>query len=272
MKLSIKLGLASAFLLAAPASALAAATEWFDMAGGRLRVVIADPLAGEPVLDGMLQLDLLPGWKTYWRDPGEAGVPLQFDLSGSGNATLAGLDFPAPERFDDGVTVWAGYQHPVAIGFHLIRSDAAKPSLVKGSVFLGVCEHICVPVQYQFSLDVADVAGPTVHHELVAMALAGLPKPATADFGLSAAVYSEKTLTVTAAVPPGADRPELFMAAPDGMQLGKPELESVDGPSARFSVPIPIMKRSMANAPLVSAYTLVSGDKAVSGSVALTAQ
>ena len=43
---------------------------------------------------GVLDIDLKPGWKTYWRDPGDAGVPPQLDVSASTNVAGAELRFP----------------------------------------------------------------------------------------------------------------------------------------------------------------------------------
>ncbi len=63
----------------------------------------------------MLEIDLKPGWKTYWRDPGDAGVPPTLDASASSNIASAELSFPAPQRFDDGFAIWAGYKEPVGI-------------------------------------------------------------------------------------------------------------------------------------------------------------
>ncbi|MCX8508161.1 MAG: protein-disulfide reductase DsbD family protein, partial [Rhodobacteraceae bacterium] len=32
-----------------------------------------------------LRLTMAPGWKTYWRAPGDAGIPPRFDWTGSAN-------------------------------------------------------------------------------------------------------------------------------------------------------------------------------------------
>ncbi|MFX4601211.1 protein-disulfide reductase DsbD domain-containing protein, partial [Acinetobacter baumannii] len=45
-----------------------------------------------------LELRLEPGWKTYWRSPGDAGFAPRLDWSGSGNLAGATLSYPAPHR------------------------------------------------------------------------------------------------------------------------------------------------------------------------------
>ena len=99
----------------------------------------------------MLEIDLKPGWKTYWRDPGDAGVPPTLDASASSNIASAELSFPAPHRFDDGFAIWAGYKEPVSLPVAFTLTDARQPATIDAKVFLGICETICIPVQATFS-------------------------------------------------------------------------------------------------------------------------
>ena len=79
-----------------------------------------------------LHLKLAPGWKTYWRHPGDAGIPPVFDWRGSGN--LAGLDlsWPHPTVFDiDGVRT-IGYKAEVWLPIALEPRDPSRPVSLKG--------------------------------------------------------------------------------------------------------------------------------------------
>src|ERR687891_1737067 len=49
-----------------------------------------------------VEIRLNPGWKTYWRYPGDSGAPPTFDFSKSENVKSATVLFPAPLRFADG--------------------------------------------------------------------------------------------------------------------------------------------------------------------------
>ncbi len=262
------LALSASFLAIAEANA--AASQWQDIAGGRIRLVVAEPAPGGKDVQAMLQVDLQTGWKTYWRDPGDAGVPLQFDVSKSTNASLAGVDYPAPHRFDDGTSVWAGYKEPVAFGMRLERGDVAKPVVISGNVFLGVCEKICVPVQFEFNVDVQDSATPTMHHELVAMALKDLPKAAASEFGVSAIAADMKTLRIEAAVPEDAGEAELFLGAPEGFQFAAPVLQSQQDGKARFEAKILFSPDDAGGETKMVAYTLVTDQGAVSGDIAIS--
>src|SRR6476661_4306539 len=57
---------------------------------------------GARVFRAGVEIKLEPGWKTYWRYPGDSGVPPTFDFSASDNVKEATVLFPAPVRFPDG--------------------------------------------------------------------------------------------------------------------------------------------------------------------------
>jgi DsbC/DsbD-like thiol-disulfide interchange protein len=253
-----------------PADANSAASAWQDISGGRIRLVVGDPAPGDKVIRSMLQVDLQHGWKTYWRDPGDAGVPLQADVARSVNAALIRIDYPAPHRFDDGTSVWAGYKEPVAFGLDFERADASRPASIIGHFFLGVCKNICVPVQFEFNVDVKDSAAPTMHHELVAMTLKDLPKAATPEFGVAAIAAGAKTLRIDAALPEDSAQAELFLAAPEGFQFAAPVLKSKQGSKAQFEAKVLLMPEKSGADLNIVAYTLVTDKSAVSGETALS--
>jgi DsbC/DsbD-like thiol-disulfide interchange protein len=257
----------SAFFITAlcACSAFAAAGPWQDIAGGRVRIVVAEPLPGDLKFRGMLQVDLLPGWKTYWRDPGDAGVPVQIDVSASKNAALSDIEFPAPMRFDDGVTVWAGYHAPVTFGLDFSRVDARAPVQLTGNAFLGVCDKICVPVRIDFDLAVEESAKPTMHQELVAMAYQALPLAASPGFGVTSLKLGTDAATITVAVSKAESSPELFLAPPQGLQFSAPVMMSTDGSIAVFEAKI--ISKSVDYVPQPVAFTLVNGQTAASGTI-----
>ena len=65
------------------------------------------------VLLGGIAFQLQPGWKTYWRTPGDSGVPPRFDFSKSDNIEAVTVLWPAPTKFDDGAGGHSlGYHEP----------------------------------------------------------------------------------------------------------------------------------------------------------------
>lgn len=244
--------------------AFAAATDWVEIAGGEARLIVAEPVPGETKVDAALEVRLAPGWKTYWRDPGDAGVPLQVDLKPSANARLLEVLYPAPKRFDDGVTVWAGYDAPVGFGLKLERPDVFSPVKIKGSAFFGVCEKICVPVTVEFDVEAADSAETTIQRELVALRMARLPAEPMPGLLVTNAFRAGNILTFEAEASDYGTPPELFLAAPDGVQLKAPVLKSMTGGKLVFEAPILFWEPKGELVPKIN-YTLVSGQEAVSG-------
>ena len=80
------------------------------------------------------EIALAPGAITYWRDPGEAGVPPTFDFSGSANLAKAEVEYPAPERIaePDGSTAF-GYDASVILPIRVTPADPAKPVRLVGA-------------------------------------------------------------------------------------------------------------------------------------------
>lgn len=98
-----------------------------------------------------VEIKLAPGWKTYWRSPGDAGIPPQIDFSGSKNLKSASLEFPVPVAFDINGMRSIGYKKDVILPLVLTPIDPGQPITLEAEVVLGVCNQICVPVDVRLS-------------------------------------------------------------------------------------------------------------------------
>jgi DsbC/DsbD-like thiol-disulfide interchange protein len=94
-----------------------------------------------------LHVTMQTGWKTYWRMPGDGGVPPQFDWSASDNVKTANVMMPLPHRFSDENGEGIGYKSEVVFPVDVTPIDASKPATVLLKMFYAVCNDICVPVQ-----------------------------------------------------------------------------------------------------------------------------
>lgn len=260
-----KLLIAAFMTIASPASSLAASSAWLETDGGRVRLVTSGVPDAQGTLSGALEIDLKQGWKTYWRDPGGSGVPPSLDVSASPNIASAELSFPAPERFDDGYVRWAGYKHSVTLPVTFTVKAPAEPAKIQASIFLGVCETICIPVQGQLTVDPASERDDSADAAIVHAALAALPLPANPEFGLSKLISDPSMLVAEARLPADVRHVDLFIAGEHGYVFGTPERQEKDG-KILFSVPI--MERP-ANAPAEGAlrYTLVTDSGSVDGTL-----
>ena len=100
-----------------------------------------------------LQLDMAPGWKTYWRSPGDSGIPPLVDFSRSTNLAKGTLEFPAPTTFDINGMTSVGYTSDVIFPLLLTPEVADSPMHVEAHVMLGVCKDICVPFEITVAAD-----------------------------------------------------------------------------------------------------------------------
>src|SRR4029079_15266315 len=115
----------------------------------------------------------------------DAGVPPSLDVSGSRNVATADMQFPAPQRFDDGDVVWAGYKGPVTFAVSFTLADRAAPTAVDAKVFLGICETICVPLQANLHVDPSSDPDNPDDAGTVQAAFDALPGPEQPDFGVT---------------------------------------------------------------------------------------
>ncbi|MEP9370925.1 protein-disulfide reductase DsbD domain-containing protein [Mesorhizobium sp. KR1-2] len=243
--------------------AFSSSTDWVEAQGGQVRLVTSGVPDDQGRLKGMLDIHLDPGWKTYWRDPGETGVPPSFDVSASSNVAAAEVSFPAPQRHDDGYSVWAGYDRSVALPITFHVAAPGQPAMIEADVFIGICETICIPVHAKLALDPAsdpDNAGDAAG---ISAATEALPKAARPDFGVHVVSQDEKKLLVEAVLPGDATSAQFFLAGGDGYTLATPQREEKDGKTL-FSVEI--LDRPTAK-PAAGGlhYTLVAGNDSVRG-------
>ncbi len=113
------------------------------------RVVQAEILPGWREDDGRhfagIRLRLAPGWKTYWRVPGEGGIPPHFNLSGSENIATFQAHMPSPEVFHDQGLTSIGYTGDVVFPMEFQTKSPNAPIHLRGVLKIGVCEAVCIP-------------------------------------------------------------------------------------------------------------------------------
>ncbi|QPC42127.1 hypothetical protein HW532_05070 [Kaustia mangrovi] len=132
--------------------------------------------------DGMLRagvdIRLAPGWKTYWRVPGDSGVPPVFDWSGSQNVAEAAVRWPAPVRFSDAFGENIGYKDRVVFPVEVMPADPAKPVRLDLTLDYAVCREVCVPARAELSADLGEGWTNPQARALVESYAETVPKPA----------------------------------------------------------------------------------------------
>ncbi len=213
--------LAAAFSLGSAARAETGA--WIESAHAKARLIAAVPATGasETVTLG-LEIKLEPGWKTYWRSPGEGGMPPRFDWRGSANLADLVVFWPAPKRFEIGGLDSTGYAGHVILPLEAKLAAPGAPLAVKLTLHYAVCREICMLVEANLALDVpaaAPAATRPAHAEDIARFQARVPRPG-AEHGWRVAGISRK------AIGDGAERRDLLVVdvTAEGAPFDAPEL------------------------------------------------
>jgi DsbC/DsbD-like thiol-disulfide interchange protein len=172
-----------------------------------------------------LEIVMDDGWKTYWRMPGDAGVPPNFDWSGSANAADVKVLYPAPMRMADAGAEVIGYKHAVLFPIKVKPQDAAKPVALKLALEFGICSDICVPAVASLELALPP-AGKAAKPDAVAEAVGRVPRPASARRPTDPELRQVRVedgepgarLSVAAAFH-GAKGGDVFVEAPEGLYV-----------------------------------------------------
>ena len=154
------------------------------MSNRPIRLVAGSNKANDTRLRAGIEIKMQPGWKTYWRYPGDSGVPPHFDFSGSENLKDAKVLYPAPHLFTDETGQSLGYKGDVILPVSVAPENAGKPVRLRMKIDYAVCEKLCVPAEGRAELS---LGGDSSHEPALAAAEARVPKQVTAaQLGLTA--------------------------------------------------------------------------------------
>jgi len=224
----------------------AAATPWVEAQGARVRLLAGADAGqrGKSFLAG-LEIRMDPGWKTYWRNPGEAGVPPSFDWSGSKNTASIKVQYPAPVRLTDPAAEMIGYKTSVLFPIEVTPQTPSEAVDLRLALEFAVCREICIPAQAAIDLTVPPGLSAGAPDPRIAAAQERVPRsPGGARAGdpklLAAAATLDgatPNLEVTATFPGGIAGADLFVDAPDGFFLPMAQKAPGDGAGVvRFRV------------------------------------
>jgi DsbC/DsbD-like thiol-disulfide interchange protein len=267
--------LAAASLLGATSCAAIAAdvSPWEDDAQSAVRLISARAVneSGGRVFRAGVEIRLKDGWKTYWRYPGDSGVPPVLDFSKSQNLKAVTVRYPAPTRFSDGAGGNSiGYKGTVILPLHVVALDASKPVTLNLKLDYAVCEKLCVPAEAKPELVLT--GAETANEAALDAAEARVPRVAAVGDGGTPSIRAVRReagsgkprVTVDVAVPAGA--PVVLFAEGPTAQWALPLPEPVAGAPAglqRFSFELDGLPPGEKASGATLRLTAVAGDKAI---------
>jgi DsbC/DsbD-like thiol-disulfide interchange protein len=214
----------AAFVAAAAPAQAADASAWARESHAAMRLIAGSAGANDKTLPAGIELELAPGWHTYWRYPGDSGLPPRFDFSGSRNLATATVSYPAPHLYTDETGNTLGYKNSVTFPVRVTPKTAGKPVTLQVKVDYAICAKLCVPASGQAELTLAP--GTSANEAVLAAAQAQVPKPvAPAALGLTLKrVSADGKPAVAVDVKAGKDTPVQVFA---------------EGPTPEWALPVP---------------------------------
>ncbi len=216
-----------------------------------------------------IELRLGTGWKTYWRYPGDSGVPPRFDFSKSTNVKSVAVQWPAPHRFSDESGASIGYKGGVLLPLDIVPTNPARPVTLRVAVDYAICEKLCIPAMGSATIGLGAASS---FDAALATARAQVPKPAALGDGAALAIRNIKRepgspnarVIVEVAAPEQAPL-DLFVEGPtDDWALPLPEPMAGSAPGQRrYSFELDGLPPGATATGATLRYTLVSGDKAI---------
>ena len=213
-----------ALLLGAPARA-ADASPWVEDNYSGIRLIAGANKSGAESLSAGIEIKMQAGWHTYWRYPGDSGVPPRFSFAGSDNLASATVLFPAPHAFTDEAGTTIGYKGNVILPVSVVPRQKDKPVTLRAKIDYAVCEKLCVPAEARLELTLGPTSG--ADNAALAAAEARVPQPVSAAAaGLTARRANDDKRKPLVFVDLSAD-------------TAQPVALFVEGPTAEWALPIP---------------------------------
>jgi DsbC/DsbD-like thiol-disulfide interchange protein len=244
--------IAAALMLSATIlPAEAAMSPWSQSEGGRMRLAALND--SDSKITAIIEIEPERGWKTYWRNPGDAGLAPQIDLSQAQNLKLMKVGYPTPEIGHDEGGRFFGYHQPVSLVLELEKQNPNLPATLSANVMVGLCKDICLPFQSAFTLPLDTASQPEADEFMkIQLARAELPEASSKDFEvIRSGLTADKAFFEAVLAVPGAETPEIAVAPSDGLLLGKQaEIMRKDG-KIEMRYPITRLPKTLKDATII---------------------
>ena len=258
--------------LAVPPPAAASdsqATEWVNLLHSQSRLV-RGITHSDGAIDVGVQIKLDPGWKTYWRVPGDSGVPPEFDWSRSANVSDVAIEWPTPIRFRDQFGDNIGYKKEVVFPLRVMPGAADRPVSLKLTVYFAVCDDICAPVRADLALEMGPLSSTPRFAGLIARYRSLVPVPVAEDGALKiqgvevVEAGDRVDLLVDVSHKASAEHIDLFVDGGKKIYLSTPkEVATATSGTRRFRMRVDGIETAKDLAGLDLRFVLASTDKRV---------
>ncbi|MBK8529325.1 MAG: thioredoxin family protein [Rubrivivax sp.] len=132
---------------------------------------------GKPLWLGLL-IEHQPHWHTYWKNPGDSGLPTTLQWQLPAGAAAGDIQWPTPRKLPIGPLMNYGYEGrlllPVPVSLKSMPAGDTLDVQLKAEWL--VCKDVCIPESGEFSLSLPVRAATAAHAALFAAAQATQPQ------------------------------------------------------------------------------------------------
>lgn len=259
----------------------AAASKWWQSDHGSVRLIAESDFAGDrDTLKFGLQFRMKPGWKIYWRSPGDAGFPPQPNWAGSRNMAETKINWPAPVRFSILGLETLGYKGETVFPLTVALFEPGKPVHLRAKIPFLACSEICVPHEANVSLAVPRGPENTSREagliDKFADRVPTRDEPSNLRITRAEIAGSGASQVIQLAL--ASDKialsgPDIYTEGPTGYRFSRPAIRlSDDGRSALMRISVKTSNKKAATlAGRSLTFTVVDGDRAIERDVKLVA-
>ena len=136
-----------------------------------------------------LQLAHQPKWHSYWKNPGDSGLPTRLSWTLPVGIIAGDIAWPKPQKFFLGDLLNFGYGETVLLAVPLTVTPAFKQSLLNSNLDISlkaewlVCKDVCVPEEGEFALSIPIKGSTAINSAAFEAAFKAQPKPVSSNVG-----------------------------------------------------------------------------------------
>ncbi|WP_316174315.1 MULTISPECIES: protein-disulfide reductase DsbD family protein [unclassified Bradyrhizobium] len=211
-----------------------------------------------------LDVRLDAGWHTYWRSPGDAGAPPEFDWTGSHNVADVTVEWPVPSRFSEQDIDTFGYAEHVLFPLRVRLEDGAAPAHLTLKTVLFVCSVICTQQEAHLEADIPAVSHRPNDQALIDEWRQSVPRASSPGLSITALRIDRQPkphLQLEAHATPPLHAPDVFLDGNDAVSGGRPRVSPMSDGGVRITVPVQGLDQAGPGQRL--RVTLVDGDRSI---------
>jgi len=226
-----------------PDTAHAIQSDWAVSENTRARILSGVKNIGpEKTFEAAVELELAEGWHTYWKHPGDAGLPPRFEWKSSKNIQGLKIFWPTPKRKNemDMFTVFA-YEGKVRFPLEIVLEKENTDTHLEVDLQLMVCKDICIPEQLKLSLDL-DAGDGEISAQQKRIDFAKIKIPETRPvpvLKVDTVVASKDALVIAVEMNRGFKKADIFAYTQDGVMTGSPVIKIDENNDKRAMVKLP---------------------------------